>query len=67
MGGVTLDTNRRNFLKLSDAGLMLAGCRDDDFDYPQNGVFNLGKGDVGVSIRLPYSAPQQDLLLSMKR
>ncbi len=47
-GGVALDTNRRNFLKLSDAGLMLAGCRDDDFDYPQNGVFNLGKGDVGV-------------------
>jgi len=52
-GGVTLDTNRRNFLKLSDAGLVLAGpalagCRDDDFDYPQNGVFDLGKGDVGV-------------------
>lgn len=50
----TLDTNRRNFLKLSGvglaiAGLALVGCNDDDdFTIIDNGVFDLGKGDVGV-------------------
>lgn len=51
--GATLDTNRRNFLKLSGvglamAGLTLIGCDDNDFDYVDNNVFDLGKGDVGV-------------------
>ncbi|MGO4707919.1 ferritin-like domain-containing protein [Chryseobacterium sp. 2TAF14] len=52
--GATLDTSRRNFLKLSGigiavAGLTLIGCDDDNFDYMQNnGIFDLGKGDVGV-------------------
>lgn len=51
--GATLDTNRRNFLKLSGiglamAGLTLVGCDDNDFDYVDNNVFDLGKGDVGV-------------------
>ena len=52
--GATLDTNRRNFLKLGGvglvvAGLTLAGCRDDNFDMqPQNDIFDLGKGDVGI-------------------
>ncbi len=53
-GAATLDTNRRNFLKLSGvglaiAGLALVGCNDDDdFTIMENGVFDLGKGDVGV-------------------
>lgn len=53
-GSATLDTNRRNFLKLSGVGLALAGlalvgCNDDDdFTIIDNGVFDLGKGDVGV-------------------
>jgi len=47
--GATLDTSRRNFLKLSGigiavAGLTLVGCDDDDFEY----IFDLGMGDVGV-------------------
>lgn len=51
--GASLDTNRRNFLKLGGvglvfAGLTLAGCRDDDFDFPDQDVFDLGKGDVGI-------------------
>ena len=53
--GATLDTNRRNFLKLGGvglvvAGLTLAGCRDDNYQYmeDENGVFELGKGDVGI-------------------
>lgn len=50
----TLDTNRRNFLKIGGLGLVavgltLAGCSDDD----ESGmigemVFDLGEGDVGV-------------------
>lgn len=52
--GASLDTNRRNFLKLSGvglamAGLALVGCNDDDDFMIDNGnVFDLGKGDVGV-------------------
>ena len=51
--GATLDTGRRNFLKLSGvgiamAGLTLIGCDDNEFDFMQNSVFDLGKGDVGV-------------------
>lgn len=50
--GTTLDTGRRNFLKLGGiglamAGLALVGC-DDDFQMVDNQVFDLGKGDVGV-------------------
>ncbi|MDP9957993.1 rubrerythrin [Epilithonimonas hungarica] len=53
--GATLDTGRRNFLKLSGvglaiAGLALVGCNDDDMfiDGNNSNVFDLGKGDVGV-------------------
>ena len=52
--GATLDTSRRNFLKLSGvgfvvAGLAVVGCRDDNMDMPMNqNVFDLGKGDVGI-------------------
>lgn len=51
--GATLDTNRRNFLKLGGvgllvAGLAVAGCREDDYDFPMNNVFDLGKGDIGI-------------------
>lgn len=52
--GATLDTSRRNFLKLSGiglavAGLALVGCNDDDMEYmPTSEVFDLGMGDVGV-------------------
>nr|WP_315028623.1 ferritin-like domain-containing protein [uncultured Chryseobacterium sp.] len=53
--GATLDTNRRNFLKLSGVGLAIAGLTmigcsdDDDFQFPDNGkIFDLGTGDVGV-------------------
>lgn len=51
--GATLDTGRRNFLKLSGigivaAGLTLVGCDDDNFEYNDNKVFDLGMGDVGV-------------------
>lgn len=53
-GAATLDTNRRNFLKLSGvglaiAGLALVGCNDDDLIIdPGSNVFDLGTGDVGV-------------------
>ncbi|TXF76301.1 ferritin-like domain-containing protein [Chryseobacterium sp.] len=51
--GATLDTNRRNFLKLGGvglvvAGLTLAGCRDDNYTNMNDGVFDLGNGDVGI-------------------
>jgi len=52
--GATLDTSRRNFLKLSGiglavAGLTLIGCDNNDYDYmTNNNVFDLGSGDVGV-------------------
>ncbi|WP_415327306.1 ferritin-like domain-containing protein [Chryseobacterium sp. MMS23-Vi53] len=52
--GATLDTGRRNFLKLSGvglaiAGLTLIGCDDTDYDFIGNDkVFDLGSGDVGV-------------------
>ena len=51
--GATLDTNRRNFLKLGGvglvvAGLAVAGCRDDDYEFPENDIFDLGQGDVGI-------------------
>lgn len=53
--GATLDTGRRNFLKLSGvgiaiAGLALIGCNDnDDFQIiNENPVFDLGSGDVGI-------------------
>jgi len=52
--GATLDTGRRNFLKLSGiglamAGLTLIGCDDNEgYDFMQADIFDLGKGDVGV-------------------
>ncbi|WP_100074263.1 ferritin-like domain-containing protein [Chryseobacterium camelliae] len=51
--GATLDTGRRNFLKLSGiglamAGLTLVGCNDDDFEDMNGRVFDLGSGDIGV-------------------
>ncbi|MBW7676837.1 ferritin-like domain-containing protein [Chryseobacterium chendengshani] len=51
--GATLDTSRRNFLKLGGigiaiAGLTLVGCDDDNFQYNDNKIFDLGMGDVGV-------------------
>lgn len=52
--GATLDTSRRNFLKLGGvglamAGLTLIGCDDNDFDFAdQSKVFDLGSGDVGI-------------------
>ncbi|ASW74924.1 Tat (twin-arginine translocation) pathway signal sequence containing protein [Chryseobacterium piperi] len=52
--GASLDTGRRNFLKLGGiglamAGLALVGCDDnDDFQTVDNQVFDLGTGDVGV-------------------
>ncbi|GAA5087483.1 hypothetical protein GCM10023210_10360 [Chryseobacterium ginsengisoli] len=51
--GATLDTGRRNFLKLSGVGLAIAGltmigCDDDNFEFVDNNVFDLGKGDVGI-------------------
>ncbi|MDQ0780665.1 ferritin-like domain-containing protein [Chryseobacterium sp. W4I1] len=53
--GATLDTGRRNFLKLGGiglamAGLTLIGCTDDDnFEFTDNTrVFDLGSGDVGI-------------------
>lgn len=51
--GATLDTSRRDFLKLGGiglvmAGLTLAGCRDDNFEMMPEGVFDLGAGDVGI-------------------
>ncbi len=49
----TLDTNRRNFLRISGVGLALAGlaisgCTDDMKDEPSGSVFDLGEGDIGV-------------------
>ena len=52
--GASLDTGRRNFLKLSGiglamAGLALVGCNDDDMMIDNGGNdLDLGKGDVGV-------------------
>ncbi|MDR6515492.1 ferritin-like domain-containing protein [Chryseobacterium camelliae] len=51
--GATLDTGRRNFLKLSGiglamAGLTLVGCNDDDFEDMNGKVFDLGSGDIGI-------------------
>ena len=52
--GTTLDTSRRNFLKLGGvgllvAGLTVAGCREDNYDFPmEDNIFDLGKGDVGI-------------------
>ena len=51
--GATLDTGRRNFLKLSGVGLAMAGltfigCEDKDFEFVDVNVFDLGKGDVGI-------------------
>ena len=52
--GASLDTGRRNFLKISGiglamAGLALVGCNDDDMMIDNGGNdFDLGKGDVGV-------------------
>lgn len=48
-----LDTNRRNFLKLSGVGLALVGltivgCEDDINPIDDNNIFDLGKGDVGI-------------------
>lgn len=48
-----LDTNRRNFLKLSGVGLALVGltivgCEDDISPIEDNNIFDLGKGDVGI-------------------
>jgi len=48
-----LDTNRRNFLKLSGVGLALVGltivgCEDDINPIEDNNIFDLGKGDVGI-------------------
>jgi hypothetical protein len=58
-----LHTNRRSFLKIGGlgaigAGLLLAGCSDDDdnpvipqvnnFPGIRNGVFDLGGGDLGI-------------------
>jgi len=48
-----LDTNRRNFLKLSGVGLALVGltivgCEDDIHPIDDNTIFDLGKGDVGI-------------------
>lgn len=53
LGKPNLDTGRRNFLKMSGigamvAGLALVGCNDDDFGDFNNNVFDLGAGDVGV-------------------
>lgn len=52
-GEATLDTHRRNFLKISGmgialAGLALSGCKDDTIDDPSAGIFDLGEGDIGV-------------------
>lgn len=49
----TLDTNRRNFLRISGmgialAGIALTGCKDDMTDTPAGSVFDLGEGDIGV-------------------
>ncbi len=61
--GATLDTSRRNFLKLGGvglvvAGLTLAGCRDDDDNYdPMGNVFDLGKGDIGI-LNFAYALEQ---------
>lgn len=47
-----MDTSRRNFLKLSSAGLALAGLTlvgcEDDINMDDNDVFDLGRGDIGI-------------------
>lgn len=47
-----LDTNRRNFLKLSGVGLALVGLTivgcEDDIHPTENNIFDLGKGDIGI-------------------
>lgn len=61
--GATLDTSRRNFLKLGGIGLAmasltLAGCKDDNYQYiPDEAVFDLGTGDVGV-LNFAYALEQ---------
>lgn len=61
--GATLDTSRRNFLKLGGvglavAGLTLAGCRNDNYQYyPDGAVFDLGTGDVSV-LNFAYALEQ---------
>lgn len=61
--GATLDTSRRNFLKLGGvglavAGLTLAGCRDDNFQYVEpDAVFDLGTGDISV-LNFAYALEQ---------
>lgn len=61
--GATLDTSRRNFLKLGGvglavAGLTLAGCRDDNYQYIEDSpVFDLGTGDVAV-LNFAYALEQ---------
>ncbi|MBC7556430.1 MAG: ferritin-like domain-containing protein, partial [Chryseobacterium sp.] len=61
--GATLDTSRRNFLKLGGvglavAGLSLAGCRNDNYQYvPDAAVFDLGTGDVGI-LNFAYALEQ---------
>ena len=51
-GKPSLDTGRRNFLKMSGlgamvAGLVLVGC-NDDMEPMYTEAFDLGMGDVGV-------------------
>jgi rubrerythrin len=61
--GATLDTSRRNFLKLGGvglavAGLTLAGCRNDNYQsVPDAAVFDLGTGDVSV-LNFAYALEQ---------
>ncbi len=49
--GATLDTSRRNFLKLSGIGLALAGLTFvgcEEGVVVDSGIFDLGQGDVGI-------------------
>ena len=60
--GATLDTNRRNFLKLGGAGLVvagltMAGCRQDNYQPIEDPIFDLGKGDVGI-LNFAYALEQ---------
>lgn len=51
-GKPTLDSGRRNFLKMSGVGAMIAGLAlvgcNDNFEEVSTGIFDLGMGDVGV-------------------